>query len=107
MKVYILQCLCPSRHAIFGDAFEVVDRAEMRRKKKESIAKSEKVFRDGRVNRHCGICGSTVLHYEVGIAPYKTLAEAMPAIRATEFLQILTRCQLEERGETHDSKRNN
>lgn len=107
MKVYILQCLCPERHAIFGIAFAATDRAEMRRKKLEGIAEMEKAFRSGHPARRCGICGSTVLNYEAGLTPYATLAEAMPAIRREELMQIMTRCQMEERGETHDSKRNN
>lgn len=92
-RVWIAQCLCPQRHCIMAAAGEAADAdaadqtvgTELR----EQVAA---LLQSGAVNPWCGLCRSPVesWHYELGRTPFRSLAEAMPALRQEEEKQRLT-----------------
>jgi hypothetical protein len=89
-RVYIAQILCPSRHCVVGAANvcetdEQIDTLrEMLQAKFDSMCAP-----GGGFNRKCELCGSTVLHIEVGRTQFKNVDEAMPHLRESEKTQRL------------------
>lgn len=108
MSVYLTQCLCPQRHAIIALAFEAEsDHEAVAVHQPDMIARMKTFFKSGAINAHCGICGSTELFFETGRTRFKTVDEATPALEHTELLNLLSRLELDQRGETYDVKRKN
>ncbi len=100
--VYLVQLLCPARHAIAAAAYE------------ESARTFEQVCQEIReelaslhVNPWCGICGSRDLRFEEARTPYQTMAEAARPLLEAQIQNMFTRSALDAAGLTHDKRRNN
>ena len=46
------------------------------------------------LNRLCAVCGATEFHYEDGVSKFRTMEEAMPAMREQEMKQLLSQSVL-------------
>lgn len=93
--VKLVQMLCPKRHCIMVVAY--LDGAD------NFVAvcnQMEDIVRTTPMNRWCGICGSRDLRFAETTTPWKTLAEAYPALKAGEALQIETRGFLDATGQS-------
>lgn len=92
MSVYIIQCLCPNRHAIYGIAYDPKDMphdvamAVFQQQIEEWIATKT-------INPWCGICaqGEKSWTYEQRRTKYKTMEEAKPELKALELEMMLSR----------------
>ena len=89
MSVFLIQCLCPQRHAIVGIAYEA-DEPSDERVEQLKVAVAMMIER-GAIDPWCGICRSRDWHYETGKTRYRTLAEAEIPLRANEAAQAATR----------------
>lgn len=94
--IYVIQCLCPNRHAIFAVAYDPKDIAH------DVVmagfqAQIEGWIADKTINPWCGICESRVWTYEQRRTKYDTIEEAKPELRKLEVEQLFTRMQIEER----------
>jgi hypothetical protein len=106
MAVYIIQCLCPNRHAIYAVAYDPNDIPEgttldprsdpheifmaiFQQQIEEWVA--TKVIRP-----ECGICNSRDWSYERRRTKWNTMEEAEPELRKTELANVLTRTQIEQ-----------
>jgi hypothetical protein len=98
--VMLVQLLCPLRHCLYAGAYQVGESslAECCRSLEELIEKAG-------LARHCGICGSTDVHYEEGRTKWATLQEAAGPIAAMTLANINTRLLLDSLGMSFDSKR--
>lgn len=92
--VRIVQLLCEERHCLLASAYEDDEGTFT----KTCQALSDLLQPKGWVRRHCGICGSAALHFEVGLTKFKTLAEAMPTIMECQSEQMQTRTLLDDLG---------
>jgi len=81
--IKITQCLCPSRHCTLAIAWDSkgATNEEMESYLKQVITGLEK---QGRINPWCDLCGSRTFSYETGETKFTTIAEATPALKATE-----------------------
>jgi hypothetical protein len=100
--ICIVQLLCPARHCIMALLF---DERDMTRE--AAIIALRGQVEGLALNPWCGICGSSVLAYEIGTTRFKTMAEATPFVRATEHANIMSRARLEAAGQTYDQRRKN
>jgi hypothetical protein len=76
--VWIVQCLCPSRHAILGVAFDDTDMGPSQGVGELRVVVGDLVER-GVINDHCGLCGSRSWTYELGKTKYHSIEEAQGA----------------------------
>lgn len=90
MDLWLVQCLCPSRHAI---AASVYDRTVTTPEEHEALVTAE-MIRSG-LAPVCALCGSLVLRYEHGKLPYATLEEAMAAVVASCEAQMQSRALID------------
>lgn len=83
--VYLAQCLCgsPNRHCIVAASGEADNAAQA----KQNIATPLRalviaMIVSGEINPRCGICGATDKQWfvEIGRTPFRTMAEATPAL---------------------------
>lgn len=95
-KVYLIQALCPKRHAIMAMAQETT------RTNAEALRDLLVEQVDVAINRRvidpwCGICGArrTEWIFEVGETGFTTLQEAEPELRAIELENRLTRAAID------------
>lgn len=82
--VHIVQCLCPSRHAILAIAYLPRDLDSPRTAEdylRETVAR---LVAAGIMNARCGICKSANLRYEDSATRFQTMAEAEPELRRIE-----------------------
>jgi hypothetical protein len=95
--IHIVQLLCPSRHCIVAAAYDPADAAGTgplpRPLGGEDLlrAQFDQLVAAKAINPWCGICGSKTLTYEDRATRFETMAEATPAIRASEEAQRQTR----------------
>ena len=89
MSVYLIQCLCPQRHAIVGIAYEADEPSEERLEQLKSAVAL--MVETGAIDPWCGICRSRDWHYDTGKTRYQTLAEAEGPLRAAEVDQARSR----------------
>ena len=90
--IHLVQCLCERRHRILACAWDDLDPAltadamiwELRSHMAHALAL-------GVLNPWCGLCRSPLWHYEDGITKFRTMAEAYPALKATEEAQSRVR----------------
>lgn len=101
-RVWIAQCLCPSRHAILAACAEVEDKnpdaiEELRRELAENI---DQMLHAEMLNPWCGICHApeSTWTYEVRQTRWATIAEAEPNLRALEAENIATGIAIGELG---------
>lgn len=87
--IWISQWLCPRRHCsialVWDDQHETRENVE---------ATGERFYREGTVNRWCGLCGGA-LHIEHGQTRFKTLEEAQPHLEALQLDNLASRALLE------------
>lgn len=95
MAIYIIQCLCPNRHAIFAVTY---DPADMPHDVAMATFQStvEKLIAEKAIDPWCGICKSRDWTYEQRRTKYATMEEAKPEMMQLEWEQILTRAQIEQ-----------
>jgi hypothetical protein len=93
-RVWIAQCLCPSRHAILAAAVEANSEAEAKTVAEERLRETiDLAVGIGAINPWCGLCNARAetWRYEVARTRYRTLDEAAPALRQSEAEQAITR----------------
>jgi hypothetical protein len=96
-RVWIAQCLCPSRHCIAALIGVFPHEAAATRglaiPLRERITSMEEA---GTMNPWCGICGarSASWRVEVGRTPYRSMAEAEGPLQQNEAEQALARAVL-------------
>lgn len=86
-RVWIAQCLCgPNRHAIVAAVAEADNQAAAEAIRAELIASVASMRSASVLNPWCGICGASEAgwRYEIGRTPYRSMAEAQPALAHTE-----------------------
>jgi hypothetical protein len=92
--VWIAQCLCPDRHCIVASA-GVAESAEAAERALVGMLRAAiaGALRIEAINPWCGICNaaSETWHYEVKRTPFRTMAEATPALQDMERRQRQTR----------------
>jgi hypothetical protein len=93
-RVWICQCLCPSRHAIVATSGEADSEAAA----EETVARPAReavaiMLRSGAIDPWCGLCraGSETWRYETRRSRFRTMAEAAPELRRSEEAQAMTR----------------
>jgi hypothetical protein len=90
-RVWICQCLCPSRHCIMAavDVCETASQAEetLGASLREAVAAA---MRSGVINPRCGLCGARPdgFRYETARTVFRTMAEAIPKLKALERTQL-------------------
>jgi hypothetical protein len=93
--IHIIQCLCPSRHAILGTAYPSEDTPDDVALAVFQIA-VEKMLAMKAIRPECGICGSREWHYETGRTKWKTLEEAQPHLLQLEQENIASRALIDQ-----------
>lgn len=85
MRVHLIQLLCPQRHCIFAGAYE-----DDKDTYEGTVAAMEEI--KGGSPAWCGLCHASAAtwKYEDRVLACATLAEAMPALRASGQDQIIT-----------------
>ena len=94
--IYIIQCLCPNRHAIVAIAYDPADISHdvaLRGFR----AQVEQLIEKQVMNPWCGICQSRDWTYEQRRSKYRTMEEAKPEIARLELEQMLTRMVIDQR----------
>lgn len=93
--IHIIQCLCPSRHCIFGVAYDPADMehdvamATFQQQVEQWIEKKE-------INPWCGICGSRDWKYEMARTKYTTMQEAATELAKEEAKQMESRRYIDQ-----------
>jgi hypothetical protein len=89
-RVWIVQCLCPSRHAILALAVEVKVGITSPQKAIEDLRDmATGLIRHGEINPWCGICHSREWTYEAAPTRFATIEEAKPHLEELERRNIL------------------
>jgi hypothetical protein len=91
--VWITQCLCPQRHTILAGAGEARDFEHAVREYEDPLRQQlSDAISSGVMNPWCGLChaGIDTWRYETARTRFRTLAEALPALKAIEAKQIIT-----------------
>jgi hypothetical protein len=93
-RVWIAQCLCPSRHAILAASAEAngpreAEQNAMTPLKENIIA----MLADRVINPWCAICHAKAetWRYDLGRTRFRTMEEAAPHLRQNEREQAVTR----------------
>jgi hypothetical protein len=89
MSVYMIQCLCPQRHAIVGFAYEADEPSEEKLAQLQSTV--AKMIGQNMIDPWCGICRSRDWHYEQAKTRFRTMAEAEEPMREAEAMQAKAR----------------
>jgi len=103
MTVWIAQALCgPARHCILAATQEAETPAGLEALLRTTLLT---LVAQGAHHPWCGICGARVegWTYETGRTPYATMAEAEPALRASEAAQAHTAARLKAQGRAYDA----
>lgn len=96
MSVYIIQCLCPNRHCIYGIAYDP-----------EEIAHDvvmtgfqqliQDWISDKAMNPWCGICESRNFTYEQCRTKFQTMEEARAELKKLELENLVSRLLIDSR----------
>lgn len=96
-KVWVVQLLCPERHAVMAAAYLREDESQL-----EAVSEN---LRNGLKEQgllwECGICKhsdpakSVDLHFEEGPTRFATMEEAMPHLRKIEADNIVSRMYID------------
>jgi hypothetical protein len=92
-RVWIIQCLCPQRHCVFAGAFASHGTAEQLKEQEQKVLESlDGLISSGAINPWCAICRAKreTWRLETGKTSFRTLDEAMPALRLIEAKQKAT-----------------
>jgi hypothetical protein len=88
-RVWVAQCLCPSRHCILanvGEAETIAEAEEIVTALREAI---EELIANAVMNPWCSLCRATALtwRYELGRTTFETMDEAEPILRRFASIQ--------------------
>lgn len=88
-RVFIVQCLCPERHAIAANALEAETEEECAVAGTNLIEALDEAIAKHVLNPWCELCKAPreKWHIETGRTKWTTLTEAMPHLRAEEQAQ--------------------
>lgn len=94
--VWIIQCLCPQRHAIYGIAYDPknISHDTVRAGFQQLI---EQWIEEKTINPWCGICSSRVWTYEQKQTKFQTMEEARTELRQLEVDNIISRIVIDQR----------
>lgn len=92
MALWLLQVLCPSRHAIVAVPYDPDEHVAAAME----VAAATTMAEHG-INPWCGLCGSHELHAEHAPMKWATLEEALPHLQETERQNQLARALLGNR----------
>lgn len=94
--IWIIQCLCPERHCIYGIAYdpEEISHDVVMAGFQQLI---EDWIKDKAINPWCGICESRDWTYEQRRTKYQTMDEAKTELKRLELENMLSRMQIDER----------
>lgn len=94
--VWIVQCLCPQRHAILAAAFECETASEREALLVDARAAIDEGLLAGALNPRCGLChaDASTWRYETRRTRFATLAEAEPVLRESADEQARLRALL-------------
>lgn len=84
--VHLIQILCPNRHTMVAAPYDPGKQSAQ-----EALDMLKEAFRQSGLNPWCGLCQSRELCYEDAATIFKSIEEAMPALRAMEQLNLSTR----------------
>jgi hypothetical protein len=94
MTVWLIQCLCPDRHAICAVAGEADDR----RAAEEAVVKPfyktlSMALATDLINPWCGLChaAASTWHCELAVTPFASMEEAEPFLKQSEAEQAKVR----------------
>lgn len=98
--VYLLQLLCPQRHAMCAVVYDSA---------KDNVDEVKATIRlhleHNHANDWCGICGSTLRTWDNRPLPqFATCEEVLPLIRRLEAQNIATRAMLDAMGLSYDAR---
>lgn len=82
-RVYLIQLLCPSRHAILALGLEAAPE-HLPSDETAATQMMLEVVRIAQLAPRCGICGSEELHAEIGRTAFATLEAAAPVLKQIE-----------------------
>jgi hypothetical protein len=92
--IWIIQLLCPSRHAIMGCAY---DESETPHDQAMTMFQTqmEKLITSRVLRQECGICKATDLKYERARTKFHNMQEAAQSLRNEEAAQAASRVLLD------------
>lgn len=106
-RVWICQCLCPSRHAILAAAGEADSEDEARRTVRQQLRRLVvTMLRSGALGGECSLCGAkrATWKYELGRTLFATMDEAAPRLKEIEAANLAANALY---GEIHKTQRPN
>jgi hypothetical protein len=86
MPALLTQYLCVNQHCILAVSWEALD---FEQAQVEGLIMER--IKELKILPWCGLCGSTNLHFKTAPLPFDSVAQAMPALKACEAAQALTR----------------
>ena len=92
-RVWIAQCLCPSRHCVMAVAGEAKSYKEAETSVLTPlVSQVAKLLTERTLNPWCALCKAAAdqWKYEVRRSRFRTIEEAEPMLRQTEGEQIIT-----------------
>lgn len=92
-KVWVVQLLCPERHAVMAAAYERTDESKLEdisNGMRESLKEQGLLWECG-ICKHTDVPKSVDLHFEEGPTRFATMEEAMPHLRKIEEENITSR----------------
>jgi hypothetical protein len=93
-RVWIAQCLCPERHAIFAASGEADSESAAAEALTEPLREAvERMLRSGAINPWCGLCSArpATWRYELGRTRWRTMEEAEPILKQLAAGQAVAR----------------
>jgi len=92
-RVWIAQCLCPSRHCIMAAADEADNEAAAQAIKSRLRRQVVELLRSETINPWCGICDAKrpTWKYELGRTTFATMNEAAPHLVGLEVENAIVR----------------
>ena len=88
-KVWIAQLKCPDNHCVVALAAEITEDQASDLEAKLWLG-FHHLVENGNLNHECAICKATMLHMEVRVSQFNTLAEATPVLEESQRQQIAT-----------------
>lgn len=115
MSIYLIQMLCPKRHAILAamldaDADKATDYAQGFKNLVLAAASGEEIIPGApKINPWCGICGarSDTWTVESAKTPYTSMEQAKGEGEKVQRANLETRAYMDASGQSYDSKRRN
>jgi len=94
-RVFLVQCLCPQRHAIVANPYEAdadLDEAGKRELMQRTEDQVATLIAVGIIDPWCGLCKATQESWtcSIGRTSYSIIEDAMPALREFEEQNLRT-----------------